>query len=347
MHNEGWSQYFQPMHHTRTLIASLLFACLSLASAQVRIDGTFAFQSDTAKKYSLYIPSSYAPGVDHRLMVAFHPFNTSVWTAKSWCDTLTTFAEANGLLMACPDGGADGQVDDPIDTAFTTALLDSVRTWYNIDPEKTYVMGFSWGARTAYTYGLLRPGVFNGYLPIGAAITNLNEVNPTMVQNSAGKPVYIVHGSSDSPNTRFYPVRDALIGAGAIVDWLLMSGVGHTINFPNRNAILGVAFHWIDSVNCANLTLPVPAVGDAPHAIRIFPSVVAPMGQLSVELPAQDWRDVLITLVDHQGRIVHEYPRDGRAGLISLMIPNLAPGSYMLRATSAKLVATAPFTVVR
>ncbi len=124
---------------------SILFSIHSFS--QQRIDGNFAFQTNPGKKYSLYIPSSYNTTTPNKTMLGLHPLNTSRWNGVSWCDTLINFAESNQLILVCPDGGVDGKIDDPIDTAFTTAILDSVRIWYNIDNDKTYVMGFSWGAK--------------------------------------------------------------------------------------------------------------------------------------------------------------------------------------------------------
>ncbi|MEO6191241.1 MAG: hypothetical protein ABIO44_13735, partial [Saprospiraceae bacterium] len=114
------------------LIAFFLLNCTGLFS-QVRIDSSFSFQSDPAKKYSLYIPSSYKVSHANRLMLALHPLNTSRWNGQSWCDTLVSFAQQNGLILVCPDGGLDGAINDPIDTAFTSALLDSMKFWYSID----------------------------------------------------------------------------------------------------------------------------------------------------------------------------------------------------------------------
>ena len=255
--------------------------------AQQAIDGNFAFQTDPAKKYSLYIPSGYQDGTPHRLMLGLHPFNTNRWDSESWRDTLIVFAETNNLLLVCPDGGADGQVDDAIDTAFTSALLDSVRNWYTIDTRKTYAMGFSWGARTTYTYGLSHASWFGGFLPIGAAINGTNEVTEPLQQAAAGKPVYIIHGSQDAPNARFFPVRDSLISKGAIVETNYLSGVGHTIDFANRNQILTVGFQWIDSVNCLLLgDVELPALASNGFE-GIFPSHAKPGDpvRLALEVP--------------------------------------------------------------
>jgi poly(3-hydroxybutyrate) depolymerase len=105
------------LEHMKSLTLLLLCTVTCFCSAQQRIDGSFAFQTDPSKNYSLYIPSGYDSSTPHRLMIGFHPFNTNRWDAEAWCDTLTAFAEFNNLILACPDGGADGSIDDPIDTA--------------------------------------------------------------------------------------------------------------------------------------------------------------------------------------------------------------------------------------
>lgn len=231
---------------TLSLICSSVFSM-----AQERIDRTQDFQTETGKKYSIYVPSSYVEGTENKLMVALHPWNTSRWNAKSWCDTLVDFAEKNGLLVLCTDGGSDGKVDDAIDTAFTSALLDSMHTWYTVNPEKTFLMGFSWGGRTTYTYGLNRYQTFAGFMPIGAAIS-LGDVPNNIRSNAANLPWYLIHGSMDAPSTRYTAMLGMLDDNNAITESNYLSGVGHTIDFPNRNKILTEGFEWLDSVSSLN-----------------------------------------------------------------------------------------------
>lgn len=228
------------------LMSSFVLTC---SVAQERIDGDFSFQTDPAKKYSIYVPTNYDASVPHKLMLGLHPLNTDRWDAVSWCDTLIAFAEANDLLLVCPDGGADGAVDDQIDTAFTTVLLDSMINWYAIDESRIWAMGFSWGGRTTYSYGLRHADRFAGFLPIGAAITGTDQVDGFLAE-AADKPFYLVHGANDSPGIRFTPMLNALNANGACVESLLMTGVGHTIDFPNRNQILTDAFTWLENQNC-------------------------------------------------------------------------------------------------
>ena len=72
--------------------------------------------------------------------------------------------------------------------------------------------------------------------------------------NSENKPFYIMHGDQDNIaniQVGFFPIRDALIDAGAVVNSLILEGVGHTINFPDRDQILTDAFLWVDSTSTA------------------------------------------------------------------------------------------------
>ncbi len=226
----------------------------SLASAQVRLDSSFAFLNDPAKKFAVYVPSGYSPDVATKAMVAFHPLHANWGNSTTWCDILTPFAEENNLLLFCPDGGNDGRVDDAIDKAFTTALIDSVASWYSINPHKLFALGFSWGARATYTYGLDNAEKFAGFITIGAFINGTAQVGMNLLSRAQDKPFFIMHGDRDNTvnlATGFFPIRDALIDAGAQVNSLILQGVGHTIHFPDRDQRLTRAFRWVDSTSTA------------------------------------------------------------------------------------------------
>ena len=316
----------------RIFILLLLSITYINLSAQVSYDSTIAFQTDPAKIFAVYVPSSYTPGTPNRVMVGLHPFNTSRWDAISWKDTLTDFAETNGLILVCPDGGADGQVDDAIDTTFTTAILDSVKNWYTVDNDKIYAMGFSWGAKTTYTYGLTRPDIYAGYLPIGAAVS-IGELNSTMLFNSKDKPVYLVHGGNDSPGTRFTPIRQALIDSGAIVNSLLMPGVGHTIDFPSRNDILTTAFQWIDSVNCAATATSIEVSLSKMNG-NVYPNPILQGQSIIVDLDTDASDLISLAVLDQNGQLIQSITQNGNK--IALATGPLPVGMYILKAETSK-----------
>jgi len=224
------------------------------ANAQTRIDSTFDFQNDPAKNFSIYIPSSYNELEPAKMMVALHPWNTARWDSESWCDTLIVFAETNDLFLICPDGGADGQISDSIDTAFTTLLIDEMQNWYNIDSSSIFLMGFSWGGQVTYSYGLNNVEKFKGFMPIGAAINGITEFS-NVISNANNQRFYAVHGSLDSPNSTLYPALDSLQSYNACVNSNLVLMTGHTIDFANRNEILSEAFTWLDTVSCGPIVI--------------------------------------------------------------------------------------------
>ena len=228
-------------------VAFLLLTSVAIY-AQEQINANMPFQSDDSKDYSIVIPSTYVEGESIAAFLALHPLNTSRWNGETWCEELADFAEANNVILVCPDGGLDGKIDDAIDTAFTSFLLDSAFIWYDIDPNRLYATGFSWGAKTTYTYGLNHIEKFAGLMPIGAAIS-VSEVN-NIKENADGVSIYIVHGSQDSPNSRFYPLRDAMLDNGACVESNLLSGVGHTIDFANQLEILTEAYNYLKENAC-------------------------------------------------------------------------------------------------
>ena len=219
-----------------------------IAYGQQRIDSSFSFGSNPAKKYSIYVPTAYSSSSPNELMLAFHPMDTARWNSTSWRDTLLAFAEANDLLLLCPDGDSDGNITDSLDYAFSIALLDSVKKWFNVDTGRIYTMGFSMGGKAVYEFGLEHADMFGGFIPIGPAISGSSFVSSTIYRSSR-MAFYLVHGANDSPASSFTPMVNALKDHCAYLDSNLMSGVGHTIDFPNRNAILSRAYQWVDSVN--------------------------------------------------------------------------------------------------
>ena len=209
----------------------------------------------------------------------------------------------------------DGKIDDPIDTAFTSFLLDSAFIWYDIDPTKLYAIGFSWGGKTTYTYGLNHIEKFAGLLPIGAAIA-INEIEDIQ-QNAQDIPVYIVHGSLDSPNIRYFPLLDAMEDNGACVESNLLSGVGHTIDFANQVEILTEAYTFLQD-NACTVTSTEEEIEDAQS---ILPFTSLQSGQ-AVQLNLKG--DESWEVYSFDGQLI-------KIGKGSEMVADMTPGIFILR----------------
>ncbi len=312
----------------RSLLCLLLAWSSVSLTAQTQLNLELSFQSDPAKKYSIVVPTSYNPANPAKLMLGLHPFNTNRWSGQTWCEYLNEFAETNNLLLLCPDGGDDGRIDDPIDTAFTSHLLDIIGDSYTIDNDKVYAMGFSWGGRTTYSYGLRNTHRLHGFMPIGAATNGLS-IN-SVAMNAEGQPFYLIHGSNDSPNSNFTPFINLLEANEAIVNSKLLSGVGHTIDFADNLAILSEAYRWIDSVNCAKTTTGTTAIASenlqwsvGPNPLALGDNLWLSNGQDTAGPSEMAWYDI-------QGRLLYKQGIEGGNNPAVIKIPVQAEGVYFL-----------------
>ena len=329
-------------------LSTLLIVSVLLAPDQAMgesIDDVLTIDGVT-RGYSLYIPESYSPDRSYPAFLAFHPFNTQRWNAISWRDTLTAFAETNGLILVCPDGGADGNViNEEVDTLLATALLDSALSWYTIDADRVYVIGFSMGGAATYRYGIANVGRFGGFLPIGAAVNGTDGFTE-LLDRVAGLPFAVIHGSNDALAFRYTPVVEALEANSAVLWTRVLPGVGHTVDFPQRNALLTEAYLWLDSVNSASIS-HVPEDGVGVQRLHISPNPVLRGGVIDVEILGEG--EIRRTgLYDVAGRYVSDglVSADVANGTHQIGLPHdLVPGWYMLRVTTENGTRVLPLQV--
>ncbi len=319
------------MHKHNFLLYTLFltFVGYNTLFAQKKIDGSYAFHSNPAKKYALYIPSGYDPHQPSKAILGLHPYNTRRWNASTWRDKLVDFAEMNNLILICPDGDADGKIDDPIDTAFTSSLLDSAFIWYNIDRDKLFIMGFSWGGRTTYTYGLRRAKKFAGFIPMSPAINGIG-LFETLISNAKSKPFYLICGSKDSPNQRFYAPMKALKNAGALVNDSLLIGVGHTVDYKGSTKMFDIAFDWVDSLNTLITSVPgSPSVPD----IQLYPNPAHHSQQVTVSIPNKMAGEC--TIHSLKGSLLYR-----KNFAETLLLPDLKAGNYIIQVSYNQITRT-------
>jgi hypothetical protein len=117
---------------------------------------------------------------------------------------------------------------------------------------------------------------FAGYMPIGAAINGTTAIN-SYISNANNKGFYVIHGGNDSPSSRYTPLINGLTTNGAILNSKLMPGVGHTIDFPNRDQILTDAFMWLDSVRTTQLSSI--SLTESSKDLKVYPTILDPERQ--------------------------------------------------------------------
>lgn len=113
----------------------------------------------TAQKYELYVPAKLDPKQPAPLVLFIsagpQPAGLAQW--RSVCD-------AAGMLFASPHG-AGNNTTGPLRTRIVLDVLDDVRKRFNIDPDRTYLGGFSGGGRAACNIAFALPEYFGGVVP--------------------------------------------------------------------------------------------------------------------------------------------------------------------------------------
>jgi len=168
------------MRHVTILLAGLLAAAPAAAqpkeqrvSAPTRLDWQFAvrgFGADAAQlpagfdstkqRYQLYVPKGYQAKKAWPLVLFISAGDTPAgWTA--W----QKLCEKEGVFFASPYGAGNSTAAGPR-TRIVLDVLDDIRRAYRIDPDRTYITGFSGGGRWACAVGFALPELFGGVAPL-------------------------------------------------------------------------------------------------------------------------------------------------------------------------------------
>src|SRR5262249_8204269 len=124
------------------------------------------------QRYQLFVPKDYDAGKAWPLVLFISPL-PSPYGWQSWEKPCTEL----GMLF-CSPYGAGNETFVPQRIRVVLDVLDDVRRRYRIDPDQTYVAGFSGGGRTACTIAFALPEYFGGVIPVGGT----NPLHPLPMQ---------------------------------------------------------------------------------------------------------------------------------------------------------------------
>lgn len=198
----------------RNASALVVLCCLPLtAMAQQPIVDQFEMRSQTrdgfTMPYRLFVPENYDPDVAYPLVLVLHGAGERGTDnerhirphrlATSWADPVNQ-AEYPAFVVApqVPPGGRWTADQDPVQSAFnneeltTLAILDSLETEFNIDPDRVYVTGLSLGGHGTWDFISRLPSRFAAAIPmsgIGYA---------SQAENLLHIPIWAFHGESDT-----------------------------------------------------------------------------------------------------------------------------------------------------
>jgi hypothetical protein len=172
-------------------------------SAPTRLDWKFAASAfgpgaaripagyDSRKqRYQLYVPRSYDRARSWPLVVFISPGDDPLgwrWWQKVCERNESLFCAAYGAGNSCPVGQRARIVLD---------VLDDIRRQYRIDPDRTYLTGFSGGGRMACTLAFALPEYFGGVAAI-CGINPLPGVDPLRHRIQDRLSIALVTGEND------------------------------------------------------------------------------------------------------------------------------------------------------
>lgn len=213
-----------------------VFAVSNQSPAEPPADWLPKYDSQ-AQKYELFVPPKYKPAQPAPLVLFISPSKQPAGFAqwKSVC-------EEQGAIFASPfDAGNDCEGRQRV--RIVLDVLDDVRRRYAIDPDRTYIGGFSGGGRMACAIGFSLPEYFGGVVPVCAAGELREE---SWLRQRVQNRLSVAHltGDTDFNRGEIERFRGPLLAdVGVRSKIWTIDGLGHGI--PN-SAALATAFRWLE-----------------------------------------------------------------------------------------------------
>jgi len=198
--------------------------------------------------YTLFVPSTYNASKASPLIVDLHGLNITP-LQQILFDGTTDYAERYGFILVAPMGFNTGgwwgsRAGMPVDASKTKpgttthytvgelseidamTLLKSIRSKYNVDSDRVYLMGHSMGGAGTYYLGAKYNDIWAGIAPISGAG---GIADAAAAERYRAFPTLLMHGDKDSivPVATSRHAALLLQGAGAQHLYLEVPGKDH------------------------------------------------------------------------------------------------------------------------
>lgn len=319
--------------------------CVSQMSAQQTgaWETTITFKGEK-RAVAFQVPTTYNPGQKYRLIIALHGKG---WTASDYRNSLANLSKNSdyatyNCILACPYGGNVGDPDQnfhyPVgDEEFIKVTLDSVKSWYNIDPNYIYLQGFSLGGRSALAYGLEHYEWFTSLHLWTPAVQTLDEAKNLTSKikfkysNATQIPSCITIGTGD--DTFYAPVKlakDSLVAAGGMVHYIEFLG-GHAS--PAKPLIIECT-NFLDSASAVLADVELMPVETFDRMVKIFPNPVQEKINFVTEIARDEIKEV--SVFDMYGKMIIILKSNQLNYKNEIDVSQLSMGQYLIKISSAK-----------
>lgn len=201
-------------------------------------DGWLKDYDSKKQTYEQFVPNSYDPKRTWPLVLFVSAGNRSTGF-RAWQEV----CEQQGVLFAGPHG-AGNATDMRQRVRIVLDVLDDMRRKFHIDPDRTYISGFSGGGRIACQLGFSLPEVFGGVVPLCAA-GELRKESWLRHRAIDRLSVALVTGENDFNRGEVERFRGPLLrdlGVRTRID--VQPGLGH--GMPSA-AVLSEVYQWLEA----------------------------------------------------------------------------------------------------
>ena len=230
------------------------------------LDRDVAVSGQGVRHYSVFVPSSVAPGTPLPVILALHGGGGSARNQAS-VSLLNELAESRKILVAYPEGRGVfqtfnagsccgfAQTNSIDDVAYVRAVLDDIIARDGIDTDRIYATGFSNGAMMSHRLACEMADRLAGIAAVSGASGEFDLDLNQFYACSPARPVPILH--VHATNDRDYP---------------LAGGVGTGISGTNFYPVDATVSDWIARNNVATeaaIERPAPTTTCARYARRV------------------------------------------------------------------------------
>lgn len=277
---------------------------------------------DLENELAFYVPMDYDENHSYPLIVGFRGGPHS--GPGHLRDQLQPLSDSLNAIIMCPESVAlwsEGQ--EELVKSLYNYSVDTTASLYNIDLEKIYITGLSFGGRHTILASLDSdtgpiPAGIRGIIPFGAGT---NSENVADYDNVGAFPICTCIGQDDlSFFNVSYIFHLNATAAGGTTLFNEIPGVGHTMDFPTFIEEMMECYDFIEA------QYPVSIDEYSDFEFELYPNPVSDMLQVTLA-PGYSYR---AEIRDTQGRLIKSMFLGITDSMGSLEVSDLARSSYLL-----------------
>jgi hypothetical protein len=202
-----------------------LFLNIDLSAQKTGLFTTTFNDRGTISTIYCSVPTDYSPDKNYPLLLAWHGSGDG---GSNMRYIITSLLGNNiNAIVICPDANKVNGKDSSYFYNLGREAYYYAKNSYSIDQSKTVVMGFSWGGKFSFEFGLLNTNLFKGIIGHAPAIGSLSQ---DMWSNIKNVRMATILGDKDFNYVAVNSLMNSIINKNANLLYLVKPGVVHVDN---------------------------------------------------------------------------------------------------------------------